>query len=332
MVVAAVASLVAVAVVFAVVFVWWMPRPSTSTGESPRNAGDPASGRSVASEDVSGVADLTTSGHEALNRSGVPQPDAGIVGRKAGEARMADAKTAIATAMSASGGTWSAYAEDLASGATVSLNEQPMVAASEIKLYVMLTVYDRLASGTLNAGDRNTDALLGEMITVSSNSATNQLVLMIGDGDMAVGMQRVTDTAARYGFASSRQLRALSDAGTDGSGTENWTSSVDCGRLLAALYRGQLVSPEASQSMLTLLEGQTRRNKIPSGVPAGIQVANKTGELGGVENDAAIIWGKAADGSARDYVLVIMTFGVDSATAQQAIVGASSAVYAAMTA
>ncbi|PWG65364.1 serine hydrolase [Bifidobacterium callitrichidarum] len=233
--------------------------------------------------------------------------------------------------MPASGGTWSAYVEDLDTGKTVSLNEQPMVAASEIKLYVMLTVYDRLASGTLNTGGQSTDALLNQMITVSSNAATNQLVQMIGDGDMATGIKRVTETAAKYGYASSKQLRALSDAGTDGTGTENWTSAADCGKLLAAIYRGKLVSPEASQAMLGLLEGQTRRNKIPSGVPAGIQVANKTGELAGVENDAAIVWGKAADGSARDYVLVVMTSGVDSATAQQAIVGASSAVYAGMT-
>ena len=41
--------------------------------------------------------------------------------------------------------------------------------------------------------------------------------------------------------------------------------------------------------------------KIPAGLPEGIESANKTGELSGIENDAAIVWGENTD-----YILVIM--------------------------
>lgn len=267
--------------------------------------------------------------HDTLERKAAPAPDLTTV---AEEKRMSDVSSAVTAAVAGNGGIWSVYVEDLATGKTVSVGGQPMVAASDIKLYVMLAVYDKQHAGTLAAGGQDTTSLINQMITVSSNAATNQLVLMVGDGDMATGMQRVTGTAARYGFSSSKQLRVLSDAGTDGTGTENWTSASDCGRFLAALYRGKLVSAEASRSMLDVLLGQTRRAKIPAGVPSGIQVANKTGELAGVENDAAVVWGKAADGTERDYVMVVMTSGVVSGTAQQQIAALSSQVYEAMTA
>ena len=39
-----------------------------------------------------------------------------------------------------------------------------------------------------------------------------------------------------------------------------------------------------------LLAAQTRRNKIPAQMPSGVSIANKTGELSDVENDAGIIY------------------------------------------
>ena len=38
---------------------------------------------------------------------------------------------------------------------------------------------------------------------------------------------------------------------------------------------------------------QERRNKIPANLPEGVKVANKTGELDDVENDAGIIYSTA---------------------------------------
>ena len=42
--------------------------------------------------------------------------------------------------------------------------------------------------------------------------------------------------------------------------------------------------------MLSLLLAQDTRSKIPGGLSEEIQVANKTGELDNVENDAGIIY------------------------------------------
>lgn len=54
--------------------------------------------------------------------------------------------------------------------------------------------------------------------------------------------------------------------------------------------------------MLKLLLNQTSRWKIPSGLPSGTKVANKTGETDNYQHDAAIVYGKKTD-----YVVVIFS-------------------------
>ena len=71
---------------------------------------------------------------------------------------------------------------------------------------------------------------------------------------------------------------------------------------------------------------QQRRSKIPAGLPTGVTVGNKTGELSNVENDAAIVY--SAGGT---YVLCVMSENLsDTYQAQQFIARTSSVVYEAM--
>ena len=56
--------------------------------------------------------------------------------------------------------------------------------------------------------------------------------------------------------------------------------------------------------MLTLLKKQTRKGKIPAGLPKGVKSANKTGEYESRQHDAAIVFSKKAD-----YIIVIMSEG-----------------------
>ena len=59
----------------------------------------------------------------------------------------------------------------------------------------------------------------------------------------------------------------------------------------------------------------TKNRKTSSWVPGNRLIANKTGELNGIENDAAIIYG-----TNTDYILVIMSDGVsDSGSAVNTI-------------
>ena len=104
---------------------------------------------------------------------------------------------------------------------------------------------------------------------------------------------------------------------------DNYTSVMDVGNILEAMYRGTCVSEDASKEMIEILKSQTLKSKIPAGVPAGVETANKTGELSNVENDAAIVYKENSH-----YILVVMSNDVtDTAAARNNIKEISSKVY-----
>ncbi len=111
--------------------------------------------------------------------------------------------------------------------------------------------------------------------------------------------------------------RMLLETGTD---RENYTSVRDCGMFLKKIYKGEIPYGE---DMMNLLKQQERRGKIPAGVPQGVVVANKTGELDVVENDAAVVFKDNCP-----YILCVMSEDVrDTSAARQTIVQISSGVY-----
>ncbi len=218
-------------------------------------------------------------------------------------------------------GHWQVYVEDLPTGAAISINNHQQYSASVIKLMVMLAVFQRIHDGTF-PDTAEVDHLLTQMITVSSNEATNTLVDELGGGDTQAGYDTVNTIAKQYGFAQSHLNQRMGDL-TGNTGKQ--TSVDDQGRFLAAACRGQLVSAQYSQRMIDLMLGQQRRSKIPAGLPSQISVANKTGESPGVENDSAMVFasndGQHITGSQPgrgDYVIAVMSEDINSSSTAQA--------------
>jgi len=56
--------------------------------------------------------------------------------------------------------------------------------------------------------------------------------------------------------------------------------------------------------MIAILKRQHFNEGIPAGVPAGVAVAHKTGEITKIHHDAAIVFAK------RPYVLVVLVRGL----------------------
>ena len=75
--------------------------------------------------------------------------------------------------------------------------------------------------------------------------------------------------------------------------------------------------------MLSFLENQATRSKIPAGVSSGT-VANKTGEIPnqGVENDSAIVYTSGAD-----YIISVMSTTSNASKAITNIKEISNIVY-----
>lgn len=218
-------------------------------------------------------------------------------------------------------GTWQVYVQNLADGAISQFNSHPQPGASLLKLFVMLAVYDSIDQGQL-ANSSTVQQHLQQMITVSSNSSANSLLSLLGDGDMIAGFRIVNNTAARYGFNDTSLNDSFHDDGS-GPANEKLTSARDTGLFLAQAYNGKLPH---SQEMISLLKQQQRNTKISLGIPTGVPVAHKTGEVPGVENDAALIYGSAQN-TDQVLVLTVLTNGVSSGTARQQIGQLAKQVY-----
>lgn len=206
---------------------------------------------------------------------------------------------------------WSLYLKDLSTGRIISINERPQESASLIKLYVMGAVMQYVQDGKLEMTDTIRD-LLDEMITVSDNSATNELVRYLDpDRNHRAGMENLNIFIEEQGFENTCENNGLEDTSLwYAPDTLNTTSTQDCGDLLERIYNGQFVSHLASRSMEDLLLAQQVTYKIPTTIPSESTVANKTGETSDCENDAAIVYTPYGD-----YILCIMSYEVSSKSA-----------------
>ena len=223
-------------------------------------------------------------------------------------------------ALPAGNGTWSVYVCDLVNNTEGAIQDARMQAASLIKLYIMGAVYENYDSIIAQYGQSSVDSNLYSMITVSDNDAANTLVSYLGGGDSSAGMSVVNDFCSEKGYSSTHMGRLLL---ASNQYDDNYTSVSDCGHFLKEVYDGNKKSDVHAQAEFDLLAAQTRRNKIPAQMPSGVSIANKTGELSDVENDAGIIYN-----SSNDLIIVFMSENVlQPGTAQSTIASLSRQIY-----
>ena len=188
--------------------------------------------------------------------------------------------------------------------------DKPVVAASVIKIPVMIEVFrqardglldfneihrladdERLPScGTLKAMHTGIEMTLLDltklMIIVSDNAATNILI-------RRVGMDSVNQTLRELGCEKTCLCRLLFDGEASARGIENSITAGEMGLLLEKLYRGEAVSPEADAQMLGILKDQRLNGKLPFFLHTmGVPVAHKTGEDDGITHDVGILYTK----------------------------------------
>lgn len=217
------------------------------------------------------------------------------------------------------GGIWSVYVKKLDDNDSLTINDSPLFAASLIKSFVMASLYEQIQKGNVQE-TAEIRALLSAMITVSSNEAYNELVMrQTSSHGFLTGCGVVNDYLVRNGYGKTGVHTAYAGLAISDGGT-NTTSVKDCGRLLESIYRGTCVDKESSKKMLNLLLAQTRRGKIPAGVPASITVANKTGETSFCDHDMAIVYGPKCT-----YIICVMS--VNSYNSAGRVAQISKAVY-----
>jgi len=138
--------------------------------------------------------------------------------------------------------------------------------------------------------------LIRQMITVSSNLATNLLMDL-------VEARKVTATMRSLGASDIEVLRGVEDGKAFEKGLNNRTSAFDLLTIMKAISRGEAVDSAASTEVLEILLNQKFNELIPALLPPDVRVAHKTGNITGVEHDSGIVL--LPDG--RRYVLVILS-------------------------
>ena len=207
-------------------------------------------------------------------------------------------------------------------------------AASTMKLPVMIELFAQARQGKLNLEDKLTvknefksladgslytlsatddsDAdvykaigtswtlrqLCEAMITKSSNLAANLLIERLG-------VENIRARVHSLGADGMQVLRGVEDQKAFEKGMNNTTTARGLLILLTAIAQDRAGDAVSCEQMREILERQTFNEAIPAGLPAGMVVAHKTGEITGIHHDAAIVY------APKPFVLVILVRGIN---------------------
>ena len=151
------------------------------------------------------------------------------------------------------------------------------------------------------------------MITKSSNLAANLLIEKLG-------VQNIRARVHSLGADGMQVLRGVEDDKAFQKGMNNTTTARGLLILLKAIAGNLAGDVKSCREMREILERQTFNEAIPAGVPSGIAVAHKTGEITGIHHDAAIIYAK------RPFVLVLLVRGINDRDKSSALMASITRV------
>ena len=138
--------------------------------------------------------------------------------------------------------------------------------------------------------------LMYEMITQSSNLATNILIEL-------VGAKNVTSTMRELGARDIKVLRGVEDMKAYEQGLSNTTTAYDLMKIYEAIGRDEIISEAACQEMMEVLFAQKFNEIIPAKLPADVKVAHKTGSITGVRHDSGVV--ELPNG--HEYVIILLS-------------------------
>jgi beta-lactamase class A len=220
---------------------------------------------------------------------------------------------------------------DLTTNERVShLERETFPTASAIKLAIVYELYKRVSEGRIKLDETmvldRSKAVGGSgvlihmgtptlslrdyatlMVTLSDNTATNVLIDRLG-------MAEITKRMQKLGLPGTQLRRHMMDGAAGRRGDENVSTPSELISLLKSLQS----MPEA----IALLK-LPKENRLRRGLPAGVESADKSGELDGVRVDAGIVFLKN-----RPYAFSVMTtYLKNEEEGERAIIEMSRAAY-----
>ncbi len=141
--------------------------------------------------------------------------------------------------------------------------------------------------------------LIDRMITWSSNLATNLLI-------EKAGAENVNKLMSQLGASDLRVLRGVEDTKAFQAGKNNTATAYDLMLLLRLIAENKFLKRRACEKMIEILSAQRFNDGIPAGLPLGVRVAHKTGEITRHNHDAGIVYLPGR----KPYVIVVLTRGI----------------------
>jgi len=233
---------------------------------------------------------------------------------------------------------YSIYIKDLELNETCSINQTQVVhSASIIKLFIMAKAFQLASIGELDLNyricidknervpysilyaldEKNTYTikdLITLMIIQSDNTATNQLIHMIG-------MENINEFIRKLGFNSTMLRRKMMDFDARILGMDNYTSASDVARFLELLNSGDLISKTYSGIMLDIMKMQMDNSMMKNHLSENIIVASKTGDLPNIKHDVGIVYTKS-----KEYIFTMLTWDGPSDNYSRDIIGKVSKI------
>jgi beta-lactamase class A len=212
----------------------------------------------------------------------------------------------------------------LRTGASVLLDaDAVMPPASLFKLGVMVEAFRQIESGALALDEallltwddwaEGSGVLQGRIGNAVSVSEALRLMIGLSDNTAALALLRRLDAdAVNAGYA--RLGLPHSHYYTDWR--PDTTTAAETASLLALIAGGQAVGGVATRHMLELMAQDQPQAWIREALPPGTPVAHKSGQLPGVRNDAAIVYGP--DGP---YVIVVLAEDLSDEADGESIIG-----------
>ncbi len=214
------------------------------------------------------------------------------------------------------------YLQDLKTGQTWSYHPNELFpAASLIKLPIMIAVFSRIHSGELSLsqtmvlhrhnrvggsgtlkwqpdGTRLTvSQLLDHMIRESDNTAANMLIEAVG------GIPYIQSQLPRAGLVHTQIHRQGMSLRSGYVARENYTTVSEMAMILRKIYQGQMIDTTSSRLMMDyLLLRKPVRSRLAKALPAGWEIAHKTGLERRACHDSAIILTPKGD-----FILAVLT-------------------------
>ena len=235
-------------------------------------------------------------------------------------------------------GTFAIAFKNLEDGNEILINEDEIFhAASTMKTPVMIEVYRKKMIGEISLddsifvknefesivdkstfqlsefddSDKNTYDKIGryislrelvfDMISISSNFATNLVIKYIG-------AENINNTMSDIGAKNINVLRGVEDIKAFEKGLNNTTSARDLLVIYEKLANGKVLNKDLSNEMVEILKNQKYDDIIPKYLPKEIEVAHKDGWINGVRHDSGIVFLE----NGVSYVLILLSKNLDN--------------------